>query len=134
MARSRLRDLGVFLVLELFAIVWAGVVFAWIPSRLMAGMFAGGYFVALGVGMLAWISRRWSNPWRSILIYPLLVHLFGVSLPLMVTRLVNSDSPFENLTIWGIPGPEFHRVSTVVFTLLIVSTLADAMRAWRKPT
>ena len=118
------KDLIIFLILELFAIAWAGLAFAVIESRLVAGMAAGSYFVFVGVFILLKIWR-WPNRWKVLTIYPALVHTFAISLPMMIVRLSSWALAFEDVRIWGLPGPVFHRLSTVVFTVLIVATLVD---------
>jgi hypothetical protein len=121
------KDLLVFLGLELFAIVWAGLVFSLLPSKLFAGAMAGGYFVVFGLFVLYRISR-WSRPWRSLTIYPLLVHVFGVAIPMLVTRFVHADLDFSQVKVWGLPGPVFHQLSTTIFSLLIAATVIDLLR------
>lgn len=125
------KDLIIFLVLELFAIAWAGLAFAVIESRLVAGMAAGSYFVFVGVYLLFKIWR-WPNRWKVLTIYPALVHTFVISLPMMIVRLSSWALAFEDVRIWGLPGPVFHKLSTVVFTVLIVATLVDLARALSK--
>lgn len=121
------RDLTWFLGLELFAIVWAGVVFSLLTSRLVAGGLAGLYFVGSASLMLYWASS-WQEKWRSLCLYPLIVHLFVISLPMLVVRFLNADQPFENVHIWGLEGPQFHRLSTTVFTILMIATVVDLIR------
>lgn len=126
------RDLFVFLVLELFAIAWAAAMFKWIESRLFAGALAGGYFV-ISAAYITWRVSRWEDRWRSACFYPLLLHLFGVSLPMVISRFLQANQVFENVQIWGLSGPEFHRLSGWVFSALIAGTVVDIVRASLKP-
>lgn len=121
------KDLLVFLGLELFAVLWAGLVFSLLPSKLLAGALAGGYFVLSGLFMLYRLAH-WSKPWQSVTIYPLLVHVFGVAIPMLVTRFVHADLDFSQVRVWGLPGPVFHQFSTTIFTFLIAATVIDLLR------
>jgi hypothetical protein len=125
------RDLYLFLALELFAVLWAGLVFGLIPSRLLAGGLAGVYFVGSAVVML-WRAWAWSDKWRSLTIYPLLVHLFGIALPMLIMRFLNADRAFESVYVWGIEAPQLHRLSGIVFTALVVATVVDLIRVSRR--
>lgn len=121
------RDLLLFLALELIAIVWAGAVFSLFTSRLLAGALAGAYFVLSAAFMLV-RALRWPDRVKALTPYALALHLFGVSLPMVITRFLNADQPFESVRILGLEGPEFHRLSTTVFSVLMAATLVDLVR------
>lgn len=124
------NELVLFLGLELLAIVVAGLSFSLIESRLIAGAVAGSYFVTFGLYMVL-RTARYSGKWRLFYWYPLVIHVFVISIPMVITRFMNSDRAFEEVKIWGLEGPVFHRLSTFVFSLLIIGTLIDIFRAWR---
>lgn len=124
------RDLILFLILQIVAIAWAGLVFRIFDSRLIAGFMAGLYFVGSGVYML-WRVGRWSDRVYSVTFYPLAVHVLLISVPMMVVRLAQTQSAFEDILIWGMPGPVFHRISTTVFMILIIATVIDLVRVSR---
>lgn len=124
------RDLIVFLVLELVAVAWAALVFQIFESRLVAGLAAGTYFVGSGAYIL-WRLWHWPNRLRSFTLYPALVHVFVISIPMMVVRFAQTQAAFEDILIWGLPGPVFHRLSTTVFLVLIIATATDLGRSWK---
>lgn len=126
----RMRELILFLGLQLLAIAIAGASFVLIESRLWAGAVAGGYFVISGLFMVfrAW---RWPDKWRLFFWYPLLVHVFGISIPMVTTRFMQAGLSFEQIRIWGLEGPQFHRLSTTVFMILMIATVVDIARTWR---
>ncbi len=128
----RRNEMALFLLLEVIAVVLAAVVFKLIESRLLAGMIAGAYFVNSGLYML-WRIVQWPNRWQSFTLYPLLVHVFLISIPLVVVRATHLNTPFENLEIWGIPGPVFHKASTTIFALVVLATIGDLSRSRKKP-
>ena len=127
------RDLIFILVLELLAIAVAGLSFALISSKLIAGFVAGAYFVGFALVALDRV-RRWPRALRSLTLYPLLVHLFVISIPLLVTRAIHADEGFVDLRVLGLSGPEFHRASTTVFGILIAATVVDLLRTFRRPS
>lgn len=121
------KDLVTFLILEVIAIVWAGAVFSLFSSRLLAGAMAGAYFVLSAAYMLA-RALRWPDRAGAFTPYALALHLFGVSLPMVITRFLNADQPFESVKILGLEGPQFHKLSTTVFAILMVATVVDLVR------
>lgn len=126
----RRAELAQFIFLQVLGVVIAATVFKVIDSRLFAGMVAGFYFVNSGAYML-WRIVQWPDRFRSFTLYPLLIHLFGISIPLMVARLMNVHLAYEEIKIWGIPGPAFHQISTIVYSILVFATIADLTRARR---
>lgn len=126
------RDLNIFLILQVMAIAVAGLSFSVFSSRLVAGSVAGGYFIASGLYMV-FKAYAWDDKWRSLMWYPLLTHVFVISIPMVVTRFLQTSAAFHEIKIWGLQGPQFHKLSTLVFSVLVLSTLVDAFRA-RKPT
>jgi hypothetical protein len=123
------KDLILFLALELFAIAWAGAMFSLLPSKLVAGALAGGYFVVSGIFMLG-RANHWPEKWKSVTWYILFVHIFGISLPMLMSRFAQMAMTFEDVRIFGIPGPVFHKISAGVFSLLIAGTIIDWLRSW----
>lgn len=124
------RDVFVFLGLELLAIAVAGLSFALIENRLIAGFTAGAYFLGSGLFMLFRIVQTGSL-WKMLMTYPLLVHVFAISLPMLITRALSADQAFESVFILGMPGPVFHKLSTTVFSVLMLATSVDLVRVWR---
>ncbi|HMN66905.1 MAG TPA: hypothetical protein PKC28_00040 [Bdellovibrionales bacterium] len=124
------KDLVMFLCLQACAVVVAGGSFALIEDRLWAGALAGSYFVLSGLFMVT-RAVQWNDVWRSFCWYPLIAHVFGISIPMMVTRFAQAGLHFENVKILGLEGPAFHRLSTVIFGALVLGTLIDLARTWR---
>lgn len=123
--------LNLFLALQAFAIAWAGAVFSILESRLFAGALAGAYFVTSGLYMIEQ-TARWPGKWRSFFWYPLLAHVFVISIPMVVSRFWQWSQGFEQVRILGLQGPVFHRLSTVIFALLMVATVIDRVRLGRQ--
>lgn len=122
------KDLLIFFGIEVFAIIWAGTLFTFLPSKLLAGALAGAYFIFSGLYMLA-KANHWPAKWKSITWYVLFVHVFVISIPMVLTRFVHMTMDFGDVTILGMPGPVFHGVSSGVFFLLMLGTVTDWLRA-----
>lgn len=128
------RDLIILFGLEVIAIAWAGASFALVPSRVWAGALAGTYFVGFESVMFLRISRWRGGKW-STLTYPVLAaNLFFVALPMVITRFASWEKPFDQIHIWGLDGPSFHKLSTWAFGALMGATLWDLARTagWRR--
>jgi hypothetical protein len=124
------RDLRNFLALQIVAIAVAGLSFGLIGNRLLAASVAGGYFVLSGLYMV-YTAYAWKDKWRTFMWYPLLAHVFAVSIPMVSTRFLQASLAFHEIKIWGLAGPQFHRLSTFVFSVLILATLFDLLRSMR---
>lgn len=125
------KDLTLYLALQVFAIVWAGAVFSFFEVKLLAGALAGSYFVLSGFFMVS-RSWKWADKWKSFSFYPLLLHVFLISIPMVVSRFWQWSQGFEQVKILGLPGPLFHQLSSVVFMSLIAGTAIDKIRLGRK--
>lgn len=118
------REFAIFFALEAFCIVWAALVFRIFDSRLLAGAMAGTVFSSLGVFIL-WRLVRAPDTRKYLTLYPALIHTFVISLPMMGFRFAQFGAAFEDVKIWGLEGPVFHRLSTTVFSILILATIVD---------
>lgn len=126
----RTKDFGLFLGLEAFAVLWAGLVFSQIHNRLIAGALAGAYFLGMGFYMLIKM-QPWEGKGKSLTWYVLFVHIFLISIPMLISRFAQAALGFEDVRILGIPGPIFHKISSGVFMLLVAATLTDLIRSHR---
>lgn len=120
-----------FLVLELVVIAAVITIFKLIETRVYAGATAGTVFVALGLFILI-TGLRNRDFRRSFTFYAGGLHLFVSALPLMITRLINFQRPFDDVHVLGLPGPVFHRVSTSIYMILLIATVLDLILSLRK--
>lgn len=106
----------VALAWQLGAAILAAVIFpSGIVERRWAGVIAGAGFVLVsaGIGGLAWAGRLGRERRVDLMVgLGALGVLFGVSLPMLGQRLLNWDEGFTELRIWGLDGPQFHRLAT----------------------
>jgi hypothetical protein len=112
---------------EILAMLFALLIFRVLEPKVIAAMWAGGVFVLLGLVLLL---LGIINPlFRKTVTFPVaLVHLFATSLPMLILRIIHYGEPFENVTIFGLQGPQFHHVSEVVYLVLLVATAFDRIK------
>lgn len=123
----KMKDLVSILILEFIVIGFVILIFHLIPSKAQASIGAGLAFIGIGI----WINilaLRWSGFFQSATFWAAQIHLFFSAIPLFVYRMLNYRTGFSQIQIFGIPGPLFHRISTVIYLLLIISTLVDLGR------
>lgn len=120
------------LIFELIVIVLVTLIFRLIESRLAAGRVAGAVFLSLGFYVVLTGLRMPRGRWRSASFLTGLIFFFGVALPLVVSRFIQSETSFEQVRVLGLPGPVFHRVSTAIYLVLMAATVWDWFRAGRR--
>ena len=124
MEKSFLKKLFIFEVLVIIAVP---LLFKWIEPIKIAALFAGGLFVLLGLtvilGCLKYKSLR-----RSPLMFLGLVHLFALSLPMLGLRIYHFDKNFEQISIFGMAGPDYHRYSVWIFMAMLIATIYEWLR------
>ncbi len=119
------------LVLEILVVIAVTAAFKLIDQRLVAAAVAGTIFVILG--LVIFIMGLRDASFRRSFTFPVgCLHLFGVALPLMIVRFLNTTVQFSEVRIWGLPGPLFHQISGGVYWLLMIAAVADAVRNWRQ--
>ena len=104
------------IIWQMGAAILAAVIFpSGLFERRWAGVIAGAGFVLVSavIAGVAWRGRLG----RDRRVDPIvgsgaLLVLFGVSLPTFGQRLLNWGEGFSELRIWGLEGPQFHRLAT----------------------
>lgn len=120
-------DLRVFITLQVLGFAVAVLSFTFLESRQVAGAIAGTCFV-LSQGWMLLKTVRWANKFKYPTFYLVRINLWIFSLPMVIARARNWNVEFAQLNIWGIPGPEFHRLSELCAILLILATAVDYLR------
>lgn len=129
--KIRARDLRFFLYLEIFTIPSVILIFKIIEPKSYAGIVAGVLFILIG-SVLVLRNFCWMNYRKSPTFWVSCIHLFLIALPLFVFRILNFETPFEELLVFGIPGPILHKISEKIFTVLILSTFGELMYVRKK--
>lgn len=107
----------------------AGASFALLPSRYVAALWAGTVFLFLGLGIIAVIFKV--RRWKSALLWVALIHVIIFSIPLLGSRILDSTTPFDQMLFWGVPGPEFHKLSTQFYGFFIVITVIEGLLVFK---
>lgn len=130
----RRRTFVLFFILEILSILFAMYLFRTMSDPRVAGVVAGAGFFTAGMVIIVW-TWRWVEKWTLPTFWLAHIHIWLVTLPILLVRLANWEEPFPSLTFFGMSGTTFHRTSELVFTLLIVATVVDWLRCFlRKKT
>jgi hypothetical protein len=124
--KPKLKDLFLFLLLEIASVVWASAVFALIPSKIIAGALGASFFLVISLLMLIKILK-WPKCWSSWSLYPLLFFLFACVIPMILMRFAHPTKNFSELRILGMSAREFHSMSSATLGLLFIVTLAETL-------
>lgn len=119
----------VILIAQILAGLNAGLSFSLLESRYVAALWAGSVFLLLGCGIATAIWRK--RKWRSVLFWVAVLHIVIFSIPLLGSRILDPVTPFEDMTFWGIAGPEFHKISERFYSIFILVTVLEGLWAWR---
>jgi hypothetical protein len=117
------------LIAELLIIVAVGLVFHFISDRITAGRIAGTIFMALGA-TIVFKGIKDLEIRKSYFFKVGCVHFF-IAVTLFITRLLQSTGAFADVTVLGMSGPVYHKLSTNVYTVLILATVYDLYRSFK---
>lgn len=107
-----IRGEPAFLLVVMLAVPF---IFKTIPDKKTASLVASSLFLISGL-----LCLRQSLVNKSKLLKVVsLVFLIGFSLPIIGLRLFNWEVEFSQLSLLGIPGEWFHKVSTWVFIAML---------------
>ena len=118
---------------EVITVLAVMITFKLIENRVHAGLIAGTFFISLGL-LIVGNGFKHSQLRKTVTFYLGCIHLFGVALPMVGTRLLNLSADFSDVRIWGLPGPIFHKVSTWIFMVMMIATLAEGLLALKSKT
>jgi hypothetical protein len=99
-------------------------------DKQIAGLVAGFLFGLLGlfIGFVLLTSRTI----KSFTFWWLFVYLFYSVIPMIFNRLNSWGADFSEVKIWGMEGPEFHKVSERIYMVLLLCTAIDLSLEWWK--
>lgn len=105
----------------------AGIVFSVLESRFTAALVAGGGFVLVGLYL---ISLVWSadKPWLWVTFYTGHIHLVLISIPMIWARVSSPETPFAEIRVLGLDGPDFHQYSAYFYQLMLLGVVVDSAR------
>ncbi|RME14174.1 MAG: hypothetical protein D6797_09440 [Bdellovibrio sp.] len=119
-----MRDLFLFLFLEVLAAINAAVSFSYLAThgRLLSIFVASSGFLLVGAVI---IYKTWKNPrkFKMASFWMGHVHMWVTSVPMVVHRLL--DLNFTSESILGVPVSQFHAFAQYVYYGLMVATVFD---------
>jgi len=115
------------LFIEILIVILVIFIFSQLDHQI-AGLIAGFLFGLLGLIIGFQLLRARSL--RSFTFWWLFVYMFYSVIPMILKRLGAWGTEFSDITIWGMAGPEFHKVSERIYLVLIFSTIFDLTLTW----
>ncbi len=92
-------------------------------DKQIAGLVAGFLFGMLGLCIGFVLLRH--RTIKSFTFWWLFVYLFYSVIPMIFNRLTSWGVEFSQTKIWGMEGPEFHKVSEQIYMVLLLATALD---------
>lgn len=109
-----------------FWLLVVGALFTLIDEKQVAGLFAGLGFIFLPGAFFVGECKSTSSP--IVHRISLLCFLLFSALPIFFLRVLNWGTPFAELTLFGMSGPELHRQSNILYVIMLLT----AAYAWWK--
>jgi hypothetical protein len=110
-------------------VAWIVVVillFMFVPVLKVASVIAGAGFIFIPCLLL--FSEFTKSPKNKVVIFWSVVFLLFAALPIFLLRVLNWETDFKDLTLFGITGNQLHRTSNFLYAMVMVA-VADG---WRK--
>lgn len=107
--------------------------FASIHEKQLAAVFAGGLFILSPLLVLTNEIRQQKLilALKSFSVWGCLQFLILSALPVFLLRVTNWGVPFDQLSMLGVAGPDWHRFSNISFLLMLLGFAVDGIRARR---
>ena len=107
----------------LILIAWGlgvGLLFATIHDRQLAGVIAGVFFILIPLIMLVSELRSAARHWYQLA--SVAIFLVFSALPIFCLRIFNWGTDFNELSLFGVTGPQFHKSSNILYFIMIATT------------
>jgi hypothetical protein len=127
--KGRAQGLVFFILIEIILIGIVSLLFRFF-SPPVAGLIAGAGFLLLGISLIVFVSRG-QRPLAQASFWASSLYLAVAVIPILMARLLNWGIEFKDITIFGLQGPEFHRLSGSLYVGLLAATVVDWLRALR---
>ena len=122
----------VIVLVQVLSVITAIVSFRLIEEQRIAGLFAGGTFLLVVIGVLLTLWKT-GRGYKSPTFLLGVVNLFLIVFPMIITRLLHWDTAFEDIIYFGyFTGTEFHALSERLYGLWILVTLSEGLFVWRR--
>ncbi|HAG91499.1 MAG TPA: hypothetical protein DCL41_06490 [Bdellovibrionales bacterium] len=121
---------------QVFAFLFATVMFAGLGNPRLAGSLTGPVFLLTGaLPFLGILARR--THWTQFSFWWSLLFTLTFSGPMLWKRFLMYGQNFSEITYFGMSSAHFHRLSSIAFLILFFTLLLDLYRirkAQKKPT
>lgn len=108
------------------------LLFRVIPEKRVAAVIAGIGFIILPIlFLLKELSENRKSPSSKVQIVICVEFLIVSALPIFLLRLLNWDSEFSTLSLFGISASALHGFSNLNYLVVVASTSYLAHREWR---
>lgn len=124
----KLHALSVVLLLANTGLVL--LLFKVFESRETAGLVAGALFLATG-GFVTVAEYLWGRRMGSVALWAALVFLVCAAIPIMGLRLAHPGAEFSELSLLGVAGPVFHKISSWLFFAMLAGVVVEGLRDFR---
>lgn len=118
------RNQLILLVIWIFIV---GALFAFISEKRIAAVIAGSGFIIIPL-LLIFSEFKSGVGKKSVVTLAALVFLVVSALPIFGLRILNWDSDFSQLALFGISANFLHRTSNIVYLLMIVAVCWNLFR------
>lgn len=120
-----------YLMIHALVVLAVMGLFHWIPEKQVAALFAGSLFILVP---LAVIHMEWNilKDYRSLSGWGCLLFLLISALPVFLLRVMNWGTPFDELSLLGVSGPDMHKMSNGIFLLMLLGFVVDSVRIKRR--
>jgi D-alanyl-lipoteichoic acid acyltransferase DltB (MBOAT superfamily) len=117
-----------YLALQVLVVVAVIFIFKLITPKNFAALWAGATFVVSSflIFFVEFKGRRLKQNWSG---FSALAFLLIFALPMLIVRAIYFEIPFDQLSIWGIAGPSFHKLSNFGYMLMVMGVIVDGIKA-----
>jgi hypothetical protein len=119
--RSRFRN---YVTLEALVVAAVLLSFHFIPVKDKAAVVAGTLFLLSTIFILVYESR-FPGAAKRATFWGALLFLVASAIPIFSLRVFHWGTPFNQLSLFGIPGPRLHEFSNYLFLILVVCFFID---------
>ncbi len=120
--RNRYRQ---YLSIEALVILLVLGSFRLIPDRQIAAVVASSLFLFSTLGILWWESK-FEGYRKRVTFFMLIIFLVFSIIPVMGLRFLNWGIPFEELSLFGVTGPQIHKLSNYLFIGVMIGFFIDS--------
>jgi hypothetical protein len=117
----------IYLIIQAVVIAAVVAIFKLSSDVKLASVQAGVLFVLLPVGLATYEIRK-NGLARKSFFFGLMQFWIFFALPILGLRLLNWETPFDQLSFLGVPGPTLHHYANSSYMVMMALTLWNCFR------